>query len=77
MSSKAMSTLGTEELGTRKSEQGDTFSSYFNQKKHLKYIIDQHKSVSRVDRAQIRFPTHLPKKRKKKKKEKKNHTHTN
>lgn len=32
MSSKAMSTLGTEELGTRNSEQGDTFNSYFNQK---------------------------------------------
>lgn len=32
MSSKAMSTLGTDELGTRNSEQGDTFNSYFNQK---------------------------------------------
>lgn len=55
MSSKAMSTLGTEELGTRNSEQGDTFNSYFNQKQ-LKYINDQHKSVSRVDRAQIKIP---------------------
>lgn len=41
-------------------------NSYFNQKKHLKYIIDQHKSVSRVDRAQIRFPSHLPKRKNKK-----------
>lgn len=71
MSSKAMSTLGTEELGTRKSEQGDTLTA-ISTRRHLKYITDQHKSVSRVDRAQIRFPSHLPKKKKKK-----NHTHTN
>lgn len=74
MSSKAMSTLGTEELGTRNSEQGDTFNSYFNQKQ-LKYINDQHKSVSRVDKAQIKIP--LPPPFKKKNKQKKiSHTHT-
>lgn len=50
-------------------------NSYFNQKKHLEYIIDQHKSVSRVDRAQIRFPSQLPKKKTTNKQTKKNHTH--
>lgn len=73
VSSKAMSTLGTEELGTRNSEQGDTFNSYFNQKQ-LKYSNDQHKSVSRVDKAQIKFPSHLSKRKKKTKDL--THTHT-
>lgn len=63
MSSKAMSTLGTEELGTRNSEQGDTLTA-ISTRRHLKYIIDQHKSVSRVDRAQIRFPPTFQKKKK-------------
>lgn len=76
MSSKAMSTLGTEELGTRNSEQGDTFNSYFNQKQ-LKYINDQHKSVSRVDKAQIKIPLPPPFKKKKKQTKKDiTHTHT-
>lgn len=76
MSSKAMSTLGTEELGTRNSEQGDTFNSYFNQKQ-LKYINDQHKSVSRVDRAQIKISLPLFKKEKRNKQKNITHTHTN
>lgn len=75
MSSKAMSTLGTEELGTRNSEQGDTFNSYFNQKKHLKYILDQHESVSRVDRAQIRSPPLSKNEEIKKQKTHTQHTH--
>lgn len=77
MSSKAMSTLGTEELGTRKSEQGDTVTAISTIKKHLKYSTDQHKSVSRVDRAQITLPSRLPKKKKDKEKfKKKPHAHT-
>lgn len=66
MSSKAMSTLGTEELGTRKSEQGDTLTAISTRRSILNTLFDQHKSVSRVDRAQIRFPSRLPKKKKKK-----------
>lgn len=60
MSSKAMSTLGTEELGTRRTR--GHINSYFNQKKHLEYIIKQHKSVSgwtgpKLDSPQLRKKT--------------------
>lgn len=70
MSSKAMSTLGTEELGTRNSEHLTAISTRSN----FKYIVDQHKSVSRVDRAQMKIP--LPPFNKKRNKRKISHTHT-
>lgn len=38
MSSKAMSTLGTEELGTHASLNRGHSNSYFNQKKHLRDV---------------------------------------